>query len=140
MSKSKRADKIADMCEERGCDERQRKNHYDQYVKHGWNPHPPAAFLAWWNPRGNDPESGAHIGGHPDAARLWARKDPDGWVRRGYGINSESAWNAKHYRDEFYAWQNSGSPELPEEFISLSTSWERQKQFWHGFPTITRFD
>jgi hypothetical protein len=131
MNRQERAKKIDGLCDERGCDEKQRERHFDQYVKHGWNPHPSAAFMAWWNPTGNDPESGAHVGGHPEAARLWARKDPEGWVRSGYGITSTEAWNIAIYRQEFREWQAAGSPDKPEEFVSISATLERQKQYWH---------
>ena len=45
----------------------------------------PDAFCEWWNPSGTEEPSGANIGGHPDAKRVWARKDAGRWTRRIYG-------------------------------------------------------
>lgn len=136
MNRQTRADKITDACDERGCEGKSRKVHFDQFVKFGWDPHPPMAFMAWWNPGEKDPDSGAHVGGHLKAARIWARKDPEGWKRRVYGVSAEQAWNTLCFREEFNTWTAMGSPERPEEFISLAATTERQKEFWGGLKNV----
>lgn len=92
-------------------------------------------FIVWWSPCGKDRESGADTGGHPDAFRVWARKDPGRWVRRSFGISALMAWNAQCYRSEYLRWIDAGRPEQ-EEFISLAATLERQKQFWHDLKPI----
>ncbi len=99
---------------------------------------PPTEFVMWWSPDGTDQESGADVGGHPDARRIWARKDPGRWTRRTYGTTARIAWNAQMYRSEYLRWIEAGRPER-EEFISLAASTERQKQFWHDLkPVISK--
>lgn len=91
---------------------------------------PPAAFCDWWNPTGRDVISGADIGGHPDAERVWARKDPGRWSRRTYGVNANLAWLCEPYYQEYTRWVEAGRPKMPP-FVSLAATVERQKQFWH---------
>ena len=91
---------------------------------------PPTDFLTWWNPTGTDEESGAHKGGHPDAQRLWARKDPGRWTRRTYGVNANHAWLAAPYRNEYLAWVQAGKPARAEEFVSLALPTEEQRARW----------
>ncbi len=45
-------DEINDLCDQAGCNEKIRKIHSAQYVDRRWNPHPPRAFLSWWNQDG----------------------------------------------------------------------------------------
>jgi hypothetical protein len=123
-------------CEQAGCSEKLRKRHAWKWDQHRWHSHPIPTFCAWWEPSGVDPENGASVGGHPDAWRIWARKDPGRWIRRRYGIETVIAWNAASYVKEFDAWQNAGSPEPDEPFISLAASLERQKQFWADLKPI----
>jgi hypothetical protein len=92
---------------------------------------PPDAFCEWWNPSGIDPVSGASIGGHIDAERVWARKDPGRWNRRTYGMNARIAWQADFIRQEFSAWERAGSPER-EPFVSIAQPMSEQVSFWHG--------
>jgi hypothetical protein len=107
--------------------------HKEDYFKTTFED-PPHDFCEWWSPSRRDHESGADIGGHPDAERVWARKDPGRWVHRTYGTNARIAWNAQRYRNEFLAWVDLGKPER-EEFISLAAPVERQKQFWKELKT-----
>ena len=93
---------------------------------------PPDDFSEWWYPYGRDPESGAHIGGHPDSERVWARKDPGRWVRRTYGVTARRAWNTQHYRSEFLSWIELGRPHR-QAFTSLAASNQRQMQFYRDF-------
>ncbi len=46
------ADEIEDLCHEAGCKDKIRQVHSKQYVDKRWNPHPPRAFLSWWNQDG----------------------------------------------------------------------------------------
>ena len=80
----------------------------------------PEEFCEWWYPSAQDEESGASIGGHPDAARMWARKDPGRWTRRAYGTKADTAWACQPYRDEYNAWIAAGRPERAEPFISIA--------------------
>jgi len=92
---------------------------------------PPDDFCEWWNPTGIDELSGAAIGGHPDAERVWARKDSGRFTRRTYGIHALHAWNAQPYRDEYNAWVALGRPER-ETFVSLAATLDLQREFWRG--------
>ncbi len=47
-------DEIESLCEQAGCNEKIQKIHHAQYVDRRWNPHPPRAFLSWWNKDGPD--------------------------------------------------------------------------------------
>lgn len=96
---------------------------------------PPAEFMAWWNPFGIDQESGASAGGHPEAERIWARKDPGRWVHRTYGIPARIAWNTNPYRQEYLAWVAIGRPE-GEPFVGIVASIEKQKAFWKELKPI----
>jgi hypothetical protein len=95
----------------------------------------PSGFRQWWEPWGVDKDSGASVGGHPDAYRVWARKDPGRWRRRHYGVLTPIAWITALYRDEYERWVDAGRPER-ENFISLAASLERQKQFWRDLKPI----
>lgn len=90
---------------------------------------PPDEFCAWWNPTGTQQPSGADVGGHPDARRVWARKDPGRWTRRTYGLNAITAWQCQCYRSEFNAWIGADRPE-GEPFVSLAATLERQGEMW----------
>ena len=89
----------------------------------------PEDFCDWWYPTSQDEESGASIGGHPDAARMWARKDPGRWTRRMYGTKADTAWMCQCYRDEFSAWVKAGRPERAEQFVALCASREEALAF-----------
>ncbi len=43
---------IEELCEQAGCKEKVKQVHSKQYVDKRWNPHPPRAFLSWWNQDG----------------------------------------------------------------------------------------
>ena len=88
-------------------------------------------FCEWWNPSGTDPISGASVGGHPDASRVWARHDAGRWVRRHYGTNAKIAWLAERYRNEFDEWVESGKPKRVKEFVSVAVPLDRLKEFWN---------
>jgi hypothetical protein len=90
---------------------------------------PPPEFCDWWNPRGTEEPSGAEIGGHPDAERIWSRKDPGRFTRRRYGINASTAWLCQVYRNEFNAWLDAGKPKK-EPFVSVAAPLFRQSQMW----------
>lgn len=47
-----KSDQITALCDYHECSDKKRKLHRDQYVKRGWNPHPPRRFLSWWNKDG----------------------------------------------------------------------------------------
>ena len=98
----------------------------------------PDAFCDWWNPSRVEEPSGAAVGGHPDAKRVWARKDAGKWTRRTYGTTAAQAWLADCYRQEYEAWVAAGRPKQPEPFVSLAATVERQKEFWHGVATDLR--
>jgi hypothetical protein len=92
---------------------------------------PPDDFCEWWNPTRRDEPSGADVGGHPDAERVWARKDPGRWVRRTYGINAVLAWQAEPYRQEYLRWVDADRPER-EPFVSIAAPLEKQRAFYRG--------
>jgi hypothetical protein len=123
------------LCEMAGCSDEEASEHAQKWQRKRWHSHPDQSFLAWWNPHSFDPVSGASVGGHPDAARTWARKDPGKWVRRRYGTSAIVAWNTAPYLEEFQSWKQSGSPET-EDFVSIAATLERQKQFWHDLKPI----
>jgi hypothetical protein len=98
---------------------------------------PPAAFCDWWNPTGREQPSGADIGGHPDAERVWARKDPGCWNRRTYGINANLAWLCDNYRQEYFRWREAGRPKM-EPFVSLALTTQEQAKRWKEIGGILR--
>lgn len=97
----------------------------------------PRDFVHWWEPWGNDQITGASIGGHPDAERLWARPEVEGgYARRLFGTKTKQAWMSACYRNEYEEWRQLGCPERTD-FVSLAASVERQDAFWHELaPTI----
>jgi len=123
MTKEKQ---IAIACRKAGCDEDKAKIHFFIYTKKGWDPHPPEQFVAWWNPTGTQDESGASVGGHPDAFRVYARKEPGRWFRATYGLEAEIAWNTAIYREEYDAWVAAGKPAPEEPYVSIALSREEQ--------------
>jgi hypothetical protein len=98
---------------------------------------PPEAFCAWWYPHSTQEPSGASVGGHPDADRVWARKDPGRWRRRRFGITATLAWTAQYYRDQYERWIDAGQPIEPP-FVSLAATPERQAEFWRGMTAQLR--
>jgi hypothetical protein len=123
-----RAQQIAIKCSKAGCDEDKARIHTELFVKKGWDPHPPEDFEKWWNPRDTEDESGASVGGHPDAFRLFARKDPGRWVRQSFGTTADIAWNIALYREEYDAWVAAGKPQPDEEYVSIALSREEQQK------------
>jgi hypothetical protein len=91
---------------------------------------PSEDFINWWNPHGTDVFSGASLGGHADARRIWARKDPGRWTRRTYGIDAHRAWLAMPYRCEYLRWLTAGKPKPKVEFVSIAATLEQQRAFW----------
>jgi hypothetical protein len=110
---------------------RRKKKKQDDDEKPTGKALPPIAFLDWWNPTAIDETSGASIGGHPDAERVWARKDPGRWSRRTYGINAMLAWDCASYRDEYHSWKDIGCP-AREPFVSICATLERVAEFAKG--------
>lgn len=90
---------------------------------------PSLVFMEWWNPTSVEEPSGASVGGHPDAERVWARKDPGRWARRTYGINAVKAWHVKSYREEYDRWVEAGKPDT-EPFVSICVPLDGQNDFW----------
>lgn len=96
---------------------------------------PPDAFCEWWNPSGTDTISGASIGGHPDASRVWSRKDEGRYTHRTYGISAVHAWMAENYRAEYQQWVDVGRPAALRPFVSLGMPLSQQVEHWkeiHG--------
>jgi hypothetical protein len=96
---------------------------------------PTDEFCDWWNPSGVEEPSGASMGGHPDAERTWARKDPGRWTRRTYGINANLAWLSDVYRREYQRWLDAGKPER-EKFVSLALTLKEQHEHWEEIDHI----
>jgi len=103
-------------------------------------PRAPEEFCAWWYPTSQDQESGASIGGHPDAARMWARKDPGRWCRRAFGIKADNAWLCQCYQDEYNSWIQAGRPERAEPFISLCVPREDALAFIAEMTAVVKGD
>jgi hypothetical protein len=99
------------------------------------NQPPPADFISWWEPAGKDRDSGADVGGHPEAERIWARKDPGRWFHDTYGTNTRIAWNTTIFREEYLAWIEIGRP-TKESFIGIAAPIAKQKEFWQGLKSI----
>src|SRR5215472_8830463 len=93
---------------------------------------PPDDFCDWWNPTGIEEQSGAAIGGHRDAERVWARKDPGRWTRRTFGINAMTAWQTQRFRAEYYAWVKADRPRQLKPFVSLALPLKEQGERWEG--------
>jgi len=91
---------------------------------------PPDDFCDWWNPSGTHEPSGASVGGHPDAVRVWARKEPGKWLRRTYGIAASHAWLVQCYRGQYQEWLDAGSPTNLPHFVSLAEPMPEQTAFW----------
>jgi hypothetical protein len=89
---------------------------------------PPVDFMDWWSVTGVHEPSGASVGGHPDAERVWARKDPGRWNRRTYGINANKAWHVASYRAEYSRWLDADRPQT-EPFVSICKTAEEQVAF-----------
>lgn len=77
---------------------------------------PPKKFVAWFEPNRIDKVSGASVGGHPDAYRIWARHDFGGWRRKRYGMTAEVAWNTRRLREQF----ESGGAATEQPFVSVA--------------------
>lgn len=89
---------------------------------------PPDDFIRWWCPTDTNEKSGASIGGHPDAARMWARKEPGRWMRRAFGMTAVTAWACQCYRSEYHAWIAAGRPEPLEPFVSIAVPHEEANE------------
>jgi hypothetical protein len=98
---------------------------------------PTDEFCDWWNPSGIDELSGAAIGGHPDAKRIHARKDPGRWTRRTYGTTANIAWQCETYREEFRRWLDAGKPER-EKYVSIVLPLDKQHVGLQGIQSILK--
>lgn len=125
-----------DFCEQAGCSEKERKLHAWKWRKHRWHSHPIPTFVAWFEPTGVDPITGASVGGRPEARRIWARKDAGGYTRRYYGLPTLVAWNTGYVIKAFDAWTSAGSPEPDEPFISIAATLEAQQRLWQELKPI----
>lgn len=90
----------------------------------------PDDFCEWWYPNRTDEITGAAVGGHPDARRVWARRDGGHWTRRTYGTTANTAWQCAIYRDEYREWIDNGRPPRRQEFVSNAATLQQQKEFW----------
>jgi hypothetical protein len=109
---------------------RKKKNNNEEPQKYEGGP--TDDFCEWWNPTGTDALSGASIGGHPDAERVWARPESHGrFARRHYGITAALAWTCAAYRDEYREWVRLGRPER-NPFVSMAATTKKQGEFWHS--------
>lgn len=106
---------------------KKRKTKVEREANHPGNL-PPIDFCDWWSPTGIQEPSGASVGGHPDAERVWARKDPGRWSRRVYGINANKAWLVGSIRAEYLRWVDADRPQQ-EPFVSICATAERQAEF-----------
>lgn len=125
-----------EMCEQAGCDDHLASKHAWKWERKHWHSHPIPTFCAWWEPHDIDPVSGASVGGHPDARRIWARKDAGKWSKHWYGVKTEDAWNTARFVEEFDAWVDAGRPEPETDFVSISATLEKQKEFWKNVKPI----
>lgn len=48
-TREERENHISDLCDQCGCKEKIRRIHFELYVDKQWHPHPPQAFVEWWN-------------------------------------------------------------------------------------------
>jgi hypothetical protein len=124
------------LCEQAGCDNNTASKQAWKWENKHWHSHPSIAFTSWWCPSHFDETSGAHVGGHKNANRKWARKDVGQWLHKWYGVSCLDAWNSAPYIEEFDAWVTAGSPEKDEPFISVAVDYERQHQFWSGLKLV----
>ena len=120
---------MAEFCDQAGCSEKRRIAHIWKWEERRWHSHPTLAFVGWFEPDSTDPVSSVSVGGHPDARRRWARKDPGVWKHKWYGTSTLDAWNSAYYVEQFDAWQRLGSPES-EPFVSIAAPYERQQRFF----------
>lgn len=96
------------------------------------NDEPTKAFRDWWEPWGFDQVTGASVGGHPDAYRMWSRQEPNGSrTRRMYGTRTKSAWLSDIYREEFDDWKRAGFP-ARDDFVSISAPATEQGSWLKG--------
>ena len=128
MEKKPKFNPMDSFCEQAGCSEKERRIHAWKWNAKRWHSHPLPTFAGWFEPSGTDPESGASVGGHADAYRVWSRKTSGGYKRRRYGISTIEAWNVPRYVAEFNAWVEAGSPERETEFVSLAAPLEKQRE------------
>ena len=120
-----------DICEQHRCSDSDTSKHAWLFEHKRWHSHPSAAFTAWFEPFEFDQTTGAHIGGHREASRIWSRKQPDGsHQRHRYGISTLNAWNISRITAEFTAWSQLGSPDQPQPFISLCAPLSTQRAFY----------
>jgi hypothetical protein len=93
---------------------------------------PPEDFCNWWYPSRIDTTTGASVGGHCDAERVWARHETGRWLHRTFGMAAITAWMIPRYRNEYKTWVKNGKPKRVNEFTSTIASTEKQKEFWRG--------
>jgi hypothetical protein len=100
---------------------------------------PSDAFVAWWTPSGTEEGTGAAVGGHPDADRIWARPEDNGrYTRRRFGLTARDAWIVQTYRDEFNAWVAAGSPERVFPYVSYALPIKEQQARWGKIADVLR--
>jgi hypothetical protein len=97
---------------------------------------PPREFCDWWYPTGIEQPSGASVGGHPDAERVWARKDPGRWSRRTFGMSVACAWATEHYREQFRLAQDAALEQEP--FVSIVLPINEQAQKWSALRSMLK--
>jgi len=127
---------MEDFCDLAGCSDKMRKVHAWKWRHRRWHSHPIPTFVAWWEPTDRDKVSGASIGGRPEARRVWARRDEDRWRRHWYGLPTLIAWNTSYVLQAFEAWQQAGSPEPDEPFVSIAASSKAQAQHWRDLKPL----
>jgi hypothetical protein len=92
---------------------------------------PPKDFCDWWNPTGTDELTGAHIGGHPDAERVWSRPETGSrFTRRTFGVSAKVAWLDPLFRAEYNEWVFNGKPQRAKPFISMALTLAQQSAQW----------
>lgn len=70
------------------------------------------AFKQWWEPTSVDAKTGAEVGGHPHAYRLWVKPNKQ---REHYGVRCNEAFNCQCYINEYHQWLRDGQPERDPE-------------------------
>lgn len=84
---------------------------------------PSPGFMAWWQPDGFNPSSGAQTGGHREALRKCVR--PDTHEVRYYGINVDLAFNTRCYREEYLQWLKDGQPPREDDFDGTAATQDK---------------
>ena len=98
LSREERTDRANLLCDAAGCDDLQRARHVRLFVDDFWDVHPPKEFVKWLN----EPVPGRNFQGQ------------DGMSVR-HGLHAVSAWNADHWRQEYFKAVGTGEAEAPRE-------------------------